>query len=131
MAIYFSEEGRIMQYLNIFSTRKMVWFLCLSLSISSSSFLFADGGDEMIQELTQSCESLAKDMMRTNKKFPQSIENIEGLVTWHAALCGERPKGEGMVTNLCDGHLTTGGDIFFWQHKTKAGKLRNGFLTCE
>lgn len=71
-------------------------------------------------------------MARRNKKFPQEgIKKIEGLVTWHAALCGQRPKGNGTVTALCDGHLASGGNIFFWQMKTKAGELKSGFVTCK
>ncbi len=111
--------------------KTIMWFVCLSLSIVLPLLSFADDGDEIIQELTHDCVSLAKDMAKANKKFPESIKNIEGLVTWRAALCGEPPKGEGVVTALCDGHLTSGGSIFFWQKKTRAGKLKNGFLTCD
>ncbi len=53
-----------MRYLKVLTIRKMIWLLCLSLSILSPSFSFADDGDEVIQELRQNCEPLAKDMAR-------------------------------------------------------------------
>ena len=121
-----------MQYLKVFSTRKMAWSLCLSLLISSSSFLFADEGDEIIQELTSDCESLAKDMTKRDKKFLSShVKNIRGLVVWRSSRCEKPPKGDGTITNLCEGDIASGGSTLFWQHKTKAEKLRNGFLICE
>ena len=102
------------------------------MSISSSSFLFADDGDEVIQELKQNCESLAKDMAKRDKKFLSvHVKNIRGLVVWRSSRCEKPPTGEGVITALCEGALASGGGVLFWQHKTKAGKLKNGFLTCE
>jgi hypothetical protein len=97
-----------------------------------SMTLLAADGDEVIQELTNQCQLLAKSMARENKDFPQEpIKRIKGLVTWHAALCGERPKGEGTVTALCDGQMASGKNIFFWQKQTKNGNLQDGFVTCR
>jgi hypothetical protein len=120
-----------MRYLSISSTRKNL-LLCLSLSILASSFSFADDGDEIIQELKQNCESLAKNMEKSDKKFLSiQVNNIRGLVVWRSSRCEKPPKGEGIITALCEGDLASGAGVLFWQHKTKTGKLQNGFLTCE
>jgi hypothetical protein len=111
--------------------RKMVWFLYLSLSIFAPSFSFAEV-DEFEQELTQNCESLAKTMAKTDKKFLLiHVKDIKGLVVWRSSRCEKPPTGEGTITALCEGDLASGGGILFWQHKTKSGKHKNGFLTCK
>jgi len=122
-----------MQFRRIPSAIVFIGFLWLTCSFFSSAPSFAaDDGDEILQDLTKQCRSLARDMAQREKEFPQvQIEKIKGLVTWHAALCGERPKANGTVVALCDGHLPSGKNIFFWQMKTKAGELKSGFSVCK
>lgn len=132
MVIYFLGEGLTMRYLNTVSKMKIVCFLCLGFSISFSSFSFADDGDEIIQELKNQCESLARDMAKIDKNFLSiHVKNIRGLVVWRSSRCEKSPTGEGIITALCEGDLASGGGALFWEHKTKAGKLKNGFLTCD
>jgi hypothetical protein len=84
------------------------------------------------KDLTDSCKMLAKDLGFADKKFPLSdIKSIEGLVTWRASRCERPPRGDGIVTQLCDAELASGKGIFFWEKKMGKEKLEHGFFICN
>jgi hypothetical protein len=88
--------------------------------------------DSEEMELANDCKRLAEDMGVADKKFPLGeIKSINGLVTWRASRCEKRPEGKGVVTRLCEADLLSGKGLFFWQMKTREGRLSQGFFVCD
>ncbi|PWU15601.1 MAG: hypothetical protein C5B49_11560 [Bdellovibrio sp.] len=84
------------------------------------------------EDSTGDCKVLAKTIATANKKFPlPDIKSLKELVTWRASRCEKAPKGDGVVTQLCDADLASGKWIFFWEKKAKRGKLIRGFFICD
>lgn len=88
--------------------------------------------DNEEMDLANDCKALAKAIGSTDKKFPlNDIKGVERLFTWRASRCEKRPDGKGMVTRLCEADLASGKGLFFWQMKTKDGKLKHGYFICD
>jgi hypothetical protein len=107
-------------------------YLTLSLAIVCNGTAAQDS-KHLDTKMVNDCRAVAK-ALNESHKLGIRMDDLTPYVTWRAA-CAERPPaGLGEVTALCEGKRTSANGnekLFFWQKKSKVGKLNNGYFICS